>query len=81
MNIKKNEEDFMYWFSRVKTEKTIEVFKKDLLMQDWSIIYRQNDSNKAYDEFVRVFQKVYDNNCPIKKNCKKKKVQRKQMDV
>jgi len=37
------------------------------ITQDWSFIYRENDTNKAYDEFVRVFQKVYDKNCPIKK--------------
>jgi len=63
----KNEEETMYWSRRVKTEKTIEAFRKELLTQDWSFIYRENDTNKAYDEFVRVFQKVYDKNCPIKK--------------
>lgn len=54
------------YFKRVKTEETLDALKTELLKQDWSTIYEEKDTNKAYDEFLKIFKRLYNENCPNK---------------
>lgn len=42
-------------FQKDKNRKVWMHFKKELLKQDWSIIYREKDTNMTYDGFLRIF--------------------------
>lgn len=40
--------------------------ENDLMIQNWSI-YKEQDIDKAYEKFPKIFNLLYDKNCPIKK--------------
>lgn len=50
----------------VRSEESINTLK-ELLEQNWDIIYREKDVDRVYEEFLRIFTSLYDKNCPIKK--------------
>lgn len=66
-----NKPDKQTEFRRVRSEESINRLKKDLLAQNWDIIYQEKDINKAYDIFLELFKYVYDKNCPIKEYSRK----------
>lgn len=73
--IKKNVEEIPL-YRRIKTVKVMEAFKKDLSKQDWNLIYNEkNDTEKAYNDFLKIFLTLYNKNCPIIKFKKKQKHQ------
>ena len=57
----------------MRSEESMDAFKNELLKQDWDFLNKENDTDKAYDEFLRVFTILYDKNCPIKQYCRKQK--------
>ncbi len=36
------------------------------MIQDWNIVYEKKDIDKAYEEFLKIFNSLYDKNFPIK---------------
>lgn len=48
--------------------------RNDLIAQDWGMIYNENDINKAYGEFLFIFNVLYDKNCLIKHQKTKKHI-------
>ncbi len=60
-------------YRRIRTEDSLNALKNDLMEYDWESIYRENDVNLAYDEFVRVFKLLYDKNCPVREYSRKSK--------
>ncbi len=51
-------------YRRMRTEETINTFKIDLLTQKWDVTYQIKDTNSAYEEFLRIFTSLYNENCP-----------------
>ena len=66
-----NQQDIKLQYRRVRTEESMVKLRNDLLAQDWARIYKENDCNKAYDEFLKIVCVFYDKNCPIKQYRKK----------
>ena len=54
-------------FKRNINEKTINNFKTKLANTDWSFIYNFIDSNNAYEYFLKIFKKLYDDCFPKQK--------------
>ena len=69
----KNKQDKTLLYRRVRTEESMDALKNELLKHDWDLIYKENDTDKAYDEFLRLFKIMYDNKCPIKQYYRKQK--------
>lgn len=59
-------------YRRVKTDESIDKLRNKLIAQDWGIIHKEKDINKAYDEILKIFNVLYDENCPIKQQKTKK---------
>lgn len=60
-------------YGRVRTEKTINALKTDLLAQNWESVYKENDVDSAYNTFLRIFTSLYCKNCPTIQYCSKQK--------
>ncbi|XP_061127169.1 uncharacterized protein LOC133147269 [Syngnathus typhle] len=60
-------------YRRIKTEETINAFKNGLMSQNWDIICNKNNINCAYEEFLKIFKRLYDKYCPVKVNNRKLK--------
>ena len=71
--VKKNVIEHKLHFRRVRTEEAINALKTDLNAQDWESIYTENDIDRAYDNFLRIFKRIYDKNCPLKQYSRKHK--------
>lgn len=67
-NYTKNKQNNNLTYRRVRTEESMEALKNDLIAQNWEIVYKEKDTDKAYDEFVRIFKNLYDKHCPIKQS-------------
>lgn len=52
-------------YIRIRTEKEIGSFRKDLINQDWSKVLVE-DVNNAYEVFLNIFVTLYNKNCPLK---------------
>ncbi|XP_042076683.1 uncharacterized protein LOC106633234 [Haplochromis burtoni] len=52
-------------YKRIRTEKTLNCLRNELLKQDWNIVYEQTEVNKAYEGFLRTFNTLLDKNCPV----------------
>ncbi len=46
-------------------------FRSELITQNWEIIYEEDDNDKAYETFFKIFKSLYDKNCPIKQYSRK----------
>lgn len=57
----------------MNSEESLSALKNDLLVQNWNIIYHENDVSIAYDTFLCIFKDLYDKNCPVRKIKKKTK--------
>ncbi|XP_060780217.1 uncharacterized protein LOC132888186 isoform X1 [Neoarius graeffei] len=66
-NYSKKKDTKNYKYIRVKTEETMIALKNDLIIQDWNVVYKKKDVDKAYEEFLIIFNELYNKNCPIKK--------------
>lgn len=53
----------------LRSEESFHVFKNDLFAQNWDGVYDKSDVHEVYDEFVSIFKKLYDKNCPLKQIC------------
>lgn len=53
-------------YSRVKSEEALLAFQNALRMQNWSNVYKATNVNDSYEEFIKLFLSLYDQNCPIK---------------
>ncbi len=51
----------------------MEALINELLKQKWDCIYNELNTDKAYDEFLKLFKVLYDKNCPVKQYGKKLK--------
>lgn len=60
-------------YRRVRTEESINAFKNGLLSQNWDILYNENNINCAYEEFLKIFKRLYDKHCPVKRSNRKLK--------
>ena len=58
-------------YRRVRSEESMIAFKNELQAQNWNEIYEKIDINSAYEEFLRIFKKVYNKNYPIRKYTRK----------
>ncbi len=67
-------------YRRVRTEESIKAFENDSMAQNWDIIYNDNDISSAYNEFLRIFKRLYSKNCPIEKNDQETKICRSSLD-
>lgn len=56
-------------FKRLRSEESLNVFKNDLFVQNWDGVYDKSNVHDAYDEFMRIFKKLYDKKCPLKRIC------------
>lgn len=61
-------------------EDSIRAFQNDLKAQNWDIIYKNSDINEECDDFLGIFNKMYDKNCPIKEINHKEKICTSSMD-
>lgn len=52
-------------YKRIKNDKAINSLYYDLLEQDWTLVYRENNVDCAFKNFLRIFTIAYDKNCPI----------------
>lgn len=50
---------------RLLTQEAIDAFNDDLRLQDWSSVYREGDTDGAYNNFLEIFLHSYDKHCPI----------------
>ncbi len=53
-------------YRRVRTEESINAFKNGLMSQNWDILYNENNINCAYEEFLKIFKRLYNKHCPVK---------------
>lgn len=65
-NYKRDKPDMNIEYRRLRSEESINEFKKDLLAQNWENVYKENDANGAYDVFIAAFVSLYDKNCPVR---------------
>ena len=72
-NIGNNKPENTKLFRRLRSDESMNAFKNDLLAQNWDDIYRLQDINSAYEEFLRIFTSLYNKNCPIIRCSKKVK--------
>ena len=61
---------------RIKTKESINELKNDLNKQDWSMVYREQDVDLAYDTFFEMFMEIYNKHCPVINNTKKNKFEK-----
>lgn len=73
INNNKNTQKFRY--TRTRTEREIDLFRNDLIEQDWGKVYVA-DVNDAYEEFLDTYVKLYNVHCPVKR-CKINKFEKK----
>ena len=67
-------EDIKFNFVRNLDNEAVRSFKNDLSEQTWEHVYNSGDVNSAYENFLSVFNKLYDKNCPMRKYCIKDKI-------
>ena len=53
---KKDKQDIGQQFKRVKTEETIHAFKRELIKQNWELVFNQDNVDKAYETFLYTFK-------------------------
>lgn len=71
INCRKTNDTSNVKYTRIRTEESINVFKTDLLAQNWDPILNENDIDIAYDTFLETFKRLYDTNCPIRMQIKR----------
>ena len=54
-------------YKRVRSEESIGLLKNQLREQNWDALYVEKDVDTAYETFLKIFNSLYDKNCPIKK--------------
>ena len=50
--------------SRCVTQHAINALKSALIEQNWADVYVEN-VNTAFDEFLKIFNSLYDSHCPV----------------
>ena len=50
----------------MRSDEAINALKKDLLAQNWDIIYHKRDIDSVYETFITLFKSLYNKNCQIK---------------
>ncbi len=46
-------------YRKTRSQETMNAFKNDLLAQNWDSVYRNKDTDSAYEEFLRIFTSLY----------------------
>ncbi len=64
-NYKKVYQDKRPQFRRIRTEKSMNALKNNLLTYNCESIYDEKNVDKAYDECLRILKLFYDKKCPI----------------
>lgn len=49
----------------LQTEQTTNALFSALLEQDWSLVYNENNVDRAYNNFLKIFMMLYNRFCPI----------------
>ena len=60
-------------YRRMKSGEAINIFRNELLVQNWEVVYQENNVDNAYEIFLNVFKHLYDKCCPIKEYTRKLK--------
>ena len=72
LNNKSKKHGSKYKFVRCMSEKNFLNFNSDLIKQDWGLVYDADSANSAYENFIDIVKKLFENNFPyVKVNCKK----------
>lgn len=70
---RKNKQVKQTEYGRVRSNKSINALKNDLMAQNWDMIYQERDIDNAYETFLETFKSLYDKHCPIKEYNRKLK--------
>uniref|UniRef100_A0A8C6M4T9 Reverse transcriptase domain-containing protein n=1 Tax=Nothobranchius furzeri TaxID=105023 RepID=A0A8C6M4T9_NOTFU len=49
-------------YKTIRTEKAMQCLKNELIKQDWTIVYKHKDVNKAYEAFLSIFMALLEKN-------------------
>ena len=66
--------DKKYRFIRKFNEGCIKSFNNDLSLVNWETALNETDADIGYTNFIDIFTRLYDKNCPIKKICNNKPI-------
>ena len=66
--------DKKYTFIKKFNDGCTKSFNNDLSLVNWENVLNKTDADIAYTNFIDIFTRLYDKNCPIKKICNNKPI-------
>uniref|UniRef100_A0A3Q3EXG8 Reverse transcriptase domain-containing protein n=1 Tax=Labrus bergylta TaxID=56723 RepID=A0A3Q3EXG8_9LABR len=63
---KREKQESTVKYRRVRTEESMNALKNELINQNWEILYKEENIDRAYEKFLGVFKLLYDKHCPIR---------------
>lgn len=71
-NYKKVDQTIKSQYRWVWTDDSLKALKFQQMTYDWVVIYRIDDVDVAYEECLRIFILLYNQNCPVKEYKRKR---------
>lgn len=62
---KSNNLDIGLNYRHIRSVENITALQEDLIERDWNAIYEIEETNEAYEHFLKIFTSIYNKNCPI----------------